>query len=431
MEKQQLYLPLFLLTLCLAPYAALAQKGTKTIVDANNKLPLDYVSIQSDNNSIKLLSNKDGKFIFVEDGKLKSFKFYKMGYAPLTLPVAELLASDTVFLIPRQIELNEVTVRNNKLDTLVKDKRYYVEDYAVLPNENFLILTYKSEPNDVEVCYYDQSRGICQAKKIRGEPGAHFVTDCFSNLHVLTDNYSRQVFFESDTSFGFLPKYPRKTFDSTLAACVLKLDTQVIMKRCLPPAPVALPHFTVAQNAPFLTYVRVSRHARELFYTAEYNARMREMIKNEVSDFLLMGGAIDYRTECNIILFFNKIAAPIYAPLFLKNDTVVLFNFQEGSIAFLDRLGTQLKQVKLDEKQFATMRDFEIIHDAGVHKFYVKMRESDRAVLKQIDIYSGKITRTLKLEKIFAKNIQVVNNKLYYLVREKGWDDTQYLYQQN
>ncbi len=59
------------------------------------------------------------------------------------------------------------------------------------------------------------------------------------------------------------------------------------------------------------------------------------------------------------------------------------------------------------------------------------MRDAERSYIHRIDIYAGKITNTVKLEKIFARNIQVVNNKLYYLVREKGWNGTQHLYQQN
>lgn len=430
MEKQKLYLLLWLALSGLGAHSGYAQKGAKTIVDAGSRQPLDYVSIQSDDNSIKLLSNKDGKFIFVSDARLKFFKFYKMGYVPLTLPVEKLSASDTVFLSARQVQLQEVTVSSAKLSPLVMDKHYYVEDYTVLPDENFLLITYKSEPNDVEVCYYDQYRGIRQSKKIRAEPGAHFVTDCFKNLHVLTERYSRQVFFDSDTSFGFLPKYPRRVFDSTLAGCVLKMDTQVIMKYMLPPSALVFEQFDSQLNSPFVSYYRISRNSRELFYLAGYNERMREMLKHEIEDTRLMQSRI-WAMHAQYALFYNQIATPVYSPVFLKNDTVVLFDFQENKIAFLNQSGVVLKQVPLDKDQFGTLRNFEILCDRPAQKFYIRMRDAGRSYLRSIDIYSGKITSTLKLEKIFAKNIQVVNNKLYYLVREKGWDDTQYLYRQN
>jgi hypothetical protein len=110
---------------------------------------------------------------------------------------------------------------------------------------------------------------------------------------------------------------------------------------------------------------------------------------------------------------------------------VVLFNFQEYKIVFLDRAGTVLRETAMDQKEFMTLRDFEILYDALAQKFYLKMRDANRSYMKRIDIYSGKTDKTIKLKKIFARNIQVAGDRIYYLVREKGWDDTQYLYRQN
>ncbi|HOZ86249.1 MAG TPA: hypothetical protein PL029_00765 [Bacteroidia bacterium] len=415
----------------LCPLLMQAQKGqTKTIVDAKTKLALDYVAVQSDNNSIRLMSNKDGKFILISDNSIKAFTFYKMGFRQLSMDMATLLKTDSIFLVEKQIQLEEVVVKANKIDTLVKDKRFYVDDYCVLPNDNFLLINSKINVSGVEVCYFDKARGIRQVKKIKAEQDAHFVRDCFKNIHVVTANFSRQVFFNSDTSFEFLPKYRRQLFDSALAPCVLKIDTQVIMKQMFPPTRVNFDYTYATVNAPLFNYYRVSRHARELFYTVAYNEHMVEMMNHEIEDTRATARN-EFVAENQIALFFSRIAAPLYAPVFLKNDTVVLFNFQENKIDFLSKLGTSLKSVKLNEEQFLSIHAFEIIYDGIAQKFYMKMNESNRSVLKQVNIYSGTADKIVKLEKVFAKNIQVVNNRIFYLVKEKEWDDTQYLYQQN
>lgn len=408
-----------------------AQKGqTKTIVNAKTKLALDYVAIQSDNNSIRLMSNKEGKFILIGDNKIKAFTFYKMGFLQLTIDMETLLKTDSIFLVEKQIQLEEVVVNAKKMDTVVKDKRFYVDDYCVLPNDNFLLINSKINVSGVEVCYFDKTKGIRQVKKIKDEQDAHFVTDCFKNIHVVTGNFSRQVFFNSDTSFEFLPKYRRQLFDSALAPCVLKIDTQVIMKHLLPPAQVNFSYSYAKINAPFFNYYRVSRHQRELFYTVAYNDHMIEMMAHEIEDTRATARN-EFVADNLIAMFFSTIAAPLYAPVFLKNDTVILFNFQENKIDFLSKLGAPLKSVKLNEEQFLSVHAFEVLYDGTAQKFYMKMNESNRSVMKLINIYSGTADKTVKLEKVFAKNIQVVNNRIYYLVKEKEWDDTQYLYQQN
>jgi hypothetical protein len=326
--------------------------------------------------------------------------------------------------------LAEVEIRNNKIDTIVKDKRYYVDDYLVLANGNFLLITSKINIPGFNVCYYDRLKKIKQSRTFKTEESGYFITDCFKNVHLVTNVFSRQIYFDSDSSFEFLPKYTRDVFENTLASCMLKIDTGLIMKRMLPPEIIHLPNYDVEKSPSLLSYYRAYKNGQQPFYTVYYNARMREMIHNEMTDWALMG-TFDDKVCNNISLFYRKIAGPLYAPLFLKNDTVVVFNFQENGIFFLSKTGLILKKVEMDLEQFSTIHDFEILHDAMAQTFYIKLKESNRSFIKRINIYSGTISKSIHLEKAFARNIQIVNNRIYYMVREREWDDTQYLYQQN
>lgn len=430
MKNLKPHLFIFAALTCLLP--VYAQKSmTKTIVDSRTRLPVDYVFIQSDDATIKQLSNKEGKFILLNDTRSKAFTFYKMGYLQQTIETEKLLLSDTLFMLEKPFELSEVVVRNNKTDAIVKDKKYYVDDYLALPNGDFILVTSRPNANGFEVCYYNKAKGIRQAKKIKTETDGRFVTDCFKNIHLLTNSFSRQIFFDSDSSFEFLPGYKRNLFDSALAGCVLKIDTQVIMKHMMPPTTIRVRNFDIKQNSPFLSYYKVSKHMQLPFYNVLYNARMQEMIDHEISDWILLYGGIDDKAANNINLFFTKIAGPIYAPMFLKNDTVVLFNFQENTILLFNRSGTILKEVPLNKQQFLTIHDFEIICDQVTQTFYLKIKEDNKTFIKRINIYTGTTDKNIKVEKVFASNIQVINSRIYYLVKEKAWDDTQYLYQQN
>lgn len=415
----------------ISPFCFLAQSKSKLVADSRTKNGIDFVFVQSDNAAIKLVTNKEGRFILVDQPEHKTFVFYKMGYLKKTISAEVLLAMDTIFLEQKQVDLEEVVVRNNKIDTVIKDKRYYVDDYCVLPDNNFLILTSKANTPGFDISFYDKVKGIRFTKHFKDEKDAYLVTDCFKNIHLVTNNCSRQIFFDSESSFEFLSKYSRRIFDSTLAACVLKTDTQVIMKRQIAPSKVNLSYVDAVQNSPFINYFRVSRHARAPFCSIHYNKRMQEMIDNELKDSQMMYADDPDRMEAQIVFFYQNIASPIYGPMFLKNDTIVFFDFQENRITFFDQAGTELKKVGLDKEEFETKRNFEILYDEAVQKFYMKIRTGDRFSIKQIDIYSGKIIKTIKLEKIFARNVQIARDRIYYMVREKEWDDTQYLYYQN
>ncbi len=417
-----------------------SQKNSKIILNSKTKWPIDYVYINSENSKFDLLTNKDGKFILISDPKIKTLSFYKMGYYPKKIRVEELIKTDTIYLDEQPIELAQVEIKLNIIDTIVKDKRFYLDDYLVLPNQDFLIITSKINIPGFEISYYKWHKGVTCTKKIKNEGSGSIFKDCFNNAHVVTKDYSRQIFFESDSTFNFLPKYSRSRFDSTLAKVVLRVDTTVVISSSQAPVKIKQQYFDLKKNSPFLSYIMVSKNSRKNVYTVMYNKELREMLKYEIYDSESMaaeakalGGSGDseVKREAKMDLFFTKIAAPIYAPVFLKNDTIVIFNFQENLIVFLNKSGQIIKEVDLDHKELSTFRNFEIIYDAPGQRFYFKTKDSDRSTLSLLNIYSGKIAKKIHLEKVFAKNIQIVNGKIYYIVKEKEWDDTSYLYQQN
>jgi hypothetical protein len=402
-------------------------------------LPIDYVFVSSDNKSIELLSNKEGKFILIPDNKIKSFTFYKIGYYSKSIITSDLLRSDTIYLLERTVDLNEIVITPKIIDTLVKDKKYYVNDYLVLPNYDFLLITSKINNPGFEVCYYKKRKGITCVKKFKKTDGEYLFRDCFKNIHLVTNKFSGQIFFNSDGTFDFLPKYSKGRFDSTLAITALKLDTMVLIKSFKPPFKMKGADFDIKRHSPFLTYIGISKHIRQNYYTVAYNKSIREMLNYEdfdwdriAADTKLIGGKLSgYVIESQRALFYSKIAGPIYAPVFLKNDSIIIFNFQENVIVFLNRSGKIISNVEMDHKQFPTLHDFEMIYDVIKQKFYFKTKESDRSILNLVNVYTGKILKKIHLEKPFAKNIQIMSDKIYYLVKEKEWDDTSYLYQQN
>jgi hypothetical protein len=353
----------------------------------------------------------------------------------------EITTADTIFMEVKAYKLTEVTVSANLLEPLIKDKKHYVDDYIVLPNSDFLVLIsgIGEHVKFFEVAYFKKDHGITDRKRIYGESNYFLFTDCFKSVHVVTEKYSRQVYFSSDSTFDFLPKYTKAKFDSTLYLCSLKLDTSLIFRSNRPPKKLEGIFFDYKLNSPFLTFYKISKKRKKIFYVVAYNKRLMEMYRDEIGDSKMLQVSMDaagarrpsdQSYEAATDLFFEKIAKPIYAPIFLKNDTIVIFNFQQELIIFMTKGDVLLKETKMNSKEISLYRDFEIIYDEPMQRFYFKTKGFDKAYLGLFNIYTGSIDKTIHLEKTFAKNIQILNNRLYYLVKEKEWDDTCYLYEQ-
>ncbi|MEO8760357.1 MAG: hypothetical protein ABI388_04385 [Bacteroidia bacterium] len=443
MNYSKKYAVYTLFILSIFSFAIAQTPSTKTVVDAKTKLPIENVYGSSDDGKLNIITNKEGKLIIVPASKTKSFSFYKIGYIKQTISLESLATLDSIFLVENPVSLQEIIITSRAFDTVVADKHFYINDYLILPNNDFIILTTKINIKGFEIAYYKVDKGITCKKKIIAEKNEFLVLDCFKNIHLVTDNFSRQILFKSDSTFDFLNKYPRTKFDSTIALCALKTDTQLVLKSFAASITKKMEYLDFKINSPFLTYTLQSKKNKTSLYTIFYNKHLKEMIDNHISDTRMLqqykqqiaqGGdhlESEQSIEADMAFFYSNIAKPIYAPVFLKNDTIVLFDFQEKTIVFFTQAGKEITKVKLDENDFSSFRSFEILYDNEAKQFYFIHKVPGKTTLNRINIYSGKITRKVLLEKPFPKNIQVLNNKIYYLFREKDYDDTCYLYQQN
>ncbi|HTA61693.1 MAG TPA: hypothetical protein VK835_04530 [Bacteroidia bacterium] len=430
--------------ICLCGLSVFGQTKTqKIVVDAKTKLPIEGVYVTSDNGVLALISNKNGELLIVSDAKTKWFSFYKIGYVKQNIALADLAKMDSVFLVENPVNLAEVVVTSKALETLIADKRMYVNDYVILPNNDFIILSSKINTKGFEIAYYKVDKGIRFKKKFVNEKNEFLFQDCFKNIHLVTDNFSRQLFFTSDSSFDFLAKCSKQKFDSTIALCVLKTDTQLVLKWVAPTVTKKMPFFNIKMNSPFLDYKLATKYGTKKLYTVFYNQQIKDMMGTEVEDvrrfqlellWTMLKKDTHHKSEeeveAEMAFFYSNVAGPIYAPVFLKNDTLVVFNFQEKQILFFNQQANLLKQVDMNKKDFSTYKDVLVIYDDVTKNFYLKTTEFDAQSLHLIDVNQGILLKKIQLAKTFAKNIQVYNNRIYYLFKEKDWDDTSYLYQQ-
>ncbi len=83
-------------------------KLSAIVVDADDKSPLEFVGVYNDRD--RTLTNGDGKFLFTSPSD--SIIFYRPGYEKLYTTFSK--KKDTIYLSKSVLELNEVTVTNEK-----------------------------------------------------------------------------------------------------------------------------------------------------------------------------------------------------------------------------------------------------------------------------------------------------------------------------
>ncbi|WP_291963693.1 carboxypeptidase-like regulatory domain-containing protein, partial [Maribacter sp.] len=100
--------PSFFLFFLLSFIGYTQQTIDAVIVDSANKTPLEFVGIYNSKNHT--ITNEDGRFQF--SSSTDSIIVYRVGYDKLTTTFQKV--KDTIYLNKSVLELNEVTVTNEK-----------------------------------------------------------------------------------------------------------------------------------------------------------------------------------------------------------------------------------------------------------------------------------------------------------------------------
>ncbi|HWY12654.1 MAG TPA: hypothetical protein VN026_15075, partial [Bacteroidia bacterium] len=345
-----------------------------------------------------------------------------------------------IFLTEKPNQLKEVEIVSEKVIPIVRNKSFYVFDYYILFDGNFLLITYHLNGKGFDVSISSLDNQIIFKKTIFNEEPFKIFKDCMGNLNILSDKYSRQVIINSDSSFEFLSPTRRGKFDSIVAPCALKIENELFFNTFNKEGLIKgdFYGFDTKINSNVIFYYKIKngriKPVRFITYNKELQQTMDTELKNEMDKWAFGIGAFYQcvqQMENERINTYSVVFKKIYAPVFLKNDTMVLFNFQEMEIEYYNKEGVRLSKVALDDKSFNELHNFEVITDRKTSKFYIFNKETiDRKYLNEINIYTGLLMNQIKIEKPLATNIQVYADKIYYIVREKEFDDTAYLYYQ-
>ncbi|MGZ4156550.1 MAG: hypothetical protein ACXVED_05280, partial [Bacteroidia bacterium] len=110
---------------------------------------------------------------------------------------------------------------------------------------------------------------------------------------------------------------------------------------------------------------------------------------------------------------------PLYAPLFVINDTVCVFDHYSNAILKYDQKQQLLDSVHIDYNHPKNWRDWkhEVIVDKVTNEVYALYERGGFYYLKNIDMKTGKIKGSFKLTNQYVDKIKVQNGFVYYVYR--------------
>ena len=123
---------------------------------------------------------------------------------------------------------------------------------------------------------------------------------------------------------------------------------------------------------------------------------------------------------------------PLYAPLFVNNDTTLIFDHYNDYLYKFDSEFNKFDSIPIAYHKNKEKKNWEqpIIKDKDEHKMYVLFLKNGYYYLKPINLEDGSTSYSFKLAYKYVENVKIENGFVYYIYRPYESSQKKYLYRE-
>ena len=315
-------------------------------------------------------------------------------------------------------------------DKVFASDRVSVDDFEVLPDGRFLLLTYaRNKKKGTELFLFDGIKEMSKIPTEENENGIELVRDFRGNNHLITN---KQVYgLQLKGNEVFISRLEKDYFMSYIAPIVDTSVTKYYFSNYNADYP-AFDYFTF--DLLDSSYRKIAKIEDELMmelYRAEYKwADVRTKLwakdmENETGiDAEIWVGA-SYFTQS---IYYKE----LYAPLFKRNDSLFLFDHYKNLLFRYNETGDLLDSVPifyhLQERETGWKKELQ--QDPVTGQVYSIYEKDGQYTLKRIDLSTGQVQESVPLHHKYPDKILIRGNVVYYTYREFETAQKKYLWKE-
>jgi len=379
------------------------------VKDAESGKDLISVNIVVRGSKSGTTTDKSGYF------RLKLYKvpvtlgFSMVGYKKQSVNINEYSDQHLdIRLEPKVTVLTPVAIYGDKVVNIIKDTRLYVADYEFY-DDNILLLAYKNKKIARPFLIYMTFEGDTICSRMLKKAGELY-TDGLDYTHIITRTCCHQIEIDSNGIEFYYPT-PKEEFFEIIS----KLDdaTEEI---------VYLHHYYKRnQILSYYDYNRTDSSFNE-FRTITDEQGITMLFDND------RWGLFAFRNEHEARFEEMCFADPIYAPLFVLDDSIYIINFVESQIEQYSSEGEELKVIHIEFNNNKNIKE-KIYIDEVKSKVYAIFKRSGITTLREIDLKTGKLTASIQVPSYsFIENIKIRDDVVYFLYKERINEEYKQLY---
>ena len=393
------------------------------IIDLNSK-GVSYATIQSIN--YQSVTNNAGYFEMKTATDTVVLTIRHVGYQTKidTVNMSKANGLISITLTKKEINLDSVTVNAKRYPEFLMDYEISEGVIYTLKRRNKKRFVKTFNPEKSWVLEKEVTKKFNEIKK-----------DCFGNILLISEDSVSQIFVYNN-EIVTIANFSISDYQKQLEPCVAAFDDKIIMSKYANHDQQLIfdlyhhkevIHFAniwdeeAAKNAQsyyaeiIRLYYQITPEWKNIIALGVWDG---DLVKLIVPYYIIGINGMVLRsgwTSEQIGWYQNVAAKPLYCPVFVQANNLLLFDFVNGDLNTYDFNGKQLKSLNIS---FHEDKDWlpQVLLNEETQKLYTLYHIKNSFVVKEIDINSGLVNNAFEICKsCYPEQISVYENELFYV----------------
>jgi hypothetical protein len=335
-----------------------------------------------------------------------------------------------VYMTSTAIELTEVNITGiAPPDTVVGNNGFFIQDFEFSGN-NFLLLTTDRKTDAWSVRLAGPDQKILSMAAIPVMDVVQLYKDFLGYINVICREEVYRVKIEG--SEVRLQQLPKNDFDWMIRPCVDTITTSIYFSNYRADYP-EFSYFAYNKNDSTKVLVRsVIDKDLALQYDFEYEF-LKPRDKLYARQLEQQTGIDKHEVAAYMTDFAHqRWFTPLYAPMFIIRDTVLIFDHYSDKIYKYDAHNNPVDSVKISYHHPEKWREWrrQLVKDELKPNIYGLFLKGGYTYLKEISTKTGEIASVSRLTFQFVDKVKVKDGYAYYTYRPNGSLQTRFLYKE-
>ena len=405
-----------------------------TIRDKDSHALIDNVNVAY--SGANFTSSLKGYRLKVRQDTLAVIKFTRVSYSTFikTINEAELSGKDSlrvdIVLTQVPIFLDTVSiVGKHKPDTVVGNNSFFIQDFEFMGNE-LLLLTTDRFTDGWNVQLATEEQKILAKVNVPVNDVLHFYKDFLGYVNVVCKEEIFRV--QLNGNVLTLRQLPKQDFEWMIEPGIDTIHHNIYFSNYRDDYP-EFQYFVWNRDDSTRAMLRdIVDKDLALQYSFEYDflKPKEKLYARKISQKT----GIDKRDVAAYMTDFahQRWFTPLYAPLFVVRDTVLIFDHYTDRIYKYDRANQLIDSVNISYHHPEKWREWrrQLLKDESGNAIYGLFLKGGYTYLKEINTYTGNIQSVSGLTFQFVDKVKIRNGYAYYIYRPFGSLQTKFLYKE-